>query len=96
MTSPQHVFTTARRYYLAKRIEAAELGDISLQQFWQGKQEAEAGTLLGAGFPSYSELAAVGYVAQEDLAGADIAELMHTAGLTRRRAAAVFAALPSE
>ena len=82
---------TLRRIYLHKRI-LARLYETALEPVWQGKQEAEPGTLLGAGFPHAASLAAVGYKTREDLDGADSAELVDCVGLSRREAEAVIAA----
>jgi hypothetical protein len=82
---------SVRRYYLAKRHAAAELGDTALETVWQGKQEAEAGTALADDFPYLSRLAAAGYTTREDLAGADADELEEQ-DFTSREAAAIVAA----
>lgn len=81
-----------RRYYLGKRQQANERGDISVADVWRAKQEAEPGTALAATFPHRSKLEPLGYTTTEDIDGANEEELM-SAGLTRREAAAVLAAL---
>ena len=86
-------FISHRRFYLSKRIAARECGDLALSALWQGKQELEpGGVALPADFPSQAALAPVGYVAQEDLVGADECELVEWVGLTAREARAVLAA----
>ncbi len=81
-----------RRFYLLKRLEAARLGEESLESVWMSKQLAEAGTALAATFPSVTTLASAGYVAVEDVDGATVEELQ-LAGLSTREADAVLAAL---
>jgi hypothetical protein len=82
-----------RRFYLLKRITAQQLDDLALASVWHSKQEEyPAGTLLPAAFPFKAELEAVGYVATEDLVGADTDELIYYAALTKRQAEAVIAA----
>jgi len=83
---------TLRRFYLLKRITAKNLDDLALSAVWQSKQEEQPGVELPATFPSKTTLAAIGYVAKEDLDGADADELIQYAGLTRRAADAVVAA----
>lgn len=80
-----------RRYYLQKRQTSAELGDKALELVWIGKQEAEPGTALPADFPLLTQLAELGYVAVEDLTGADECEL-RAMGLTSNEATEVLAA----
>ena len=48
--------------------------------------DALPGTPLGADVPHRERLAAAGYTAVEDLAGADVEELVVCAGLTAREA----------
>jgi len=81
-----------RRFYLLKRLAAAQQGDESLESLWAGKQLAESGTALGSDYPSVTTLAAAGYVAVEDVDGATVEELQ-LAGLSTREADAVLAAL---
>lgn len=83
-----------RRYYLLKRLEA-RASDSDLELTWQAKQEAEAGTLLPADFPSKATLEAVGYTTVEDVDGADRAELAEYASLRPYEADAVIAAAAS-
>ena len=80
-----------RRFYLAKRHAAAELGDVALELVWAGKQEAEPGTPLPTDFPYRPRLVAIGYLALEDLRGADECELTEL-GFSSREAAAILAA----
>lgn len=80
-----------RRYYLAKRHAAADLGDTALEVVWQAKQEAEPGTALADDFPYLTRLQAAGYTTEEDLAGADADELQEQ-DFTSREAAAIVAA----
>jgi hypothetical protein len=82
---------SARRFYLAKRHAAAELGDEGLELVWRGKQEAESATALPSDFPHLSTLTPLGYTAREDLAGADECELTDL-GLTLSQATEVIAA----
>ncbi len=81
-----------RRHYLLKRLEAREC-DSALELVWRSKQEGEPGTPLPVGFPSSATLAANGYTTEEDLDGADEAELEATAGLRTYQATAVLSAL---
>lgn len=86
-------FESHRRFYLSKRIVAKECREFALSALWQSKQEAEpGGTTLPAGFPKQAELASVGYVAKEDLVGADECELAEWVHLTAREAQSVLAA----
>ncbi len=81
-----------RRHYLLKRLEArAECSSLELA--WRAKQEAEPGTALPTGFPSKATLADNGYTTEEDLDGADEAELEKTAGLRKYEATAALSAL---
>lgn len=83
---------TLRRYYLFKRITAKQQDDLALSAVWQGKQEGEPGAALPADFPHKERLAAVGYVAKEDLDFADAEELGDYVGLSRSDANEVIAA----
>jgi len=85
-------FLTYRRYCLYKRMSANLLCNQATAAVWQSKQEAEPGTTLPSGFPKKTELAAVGYVADEDLNGADCDELVDYARISRRDAQAVLTA----
>jgi hypothetical protein len=80
-----------RRYYLQKRQTSAELGDKALELVWMGKQLAEPETALPADFPYLSTLEPLGYVAVEDLLGADECELRNM-GLTSKQAESILAA----
>lgn len=85
---------TVRRYYLAKRQEAAELCDEALELVWKAKQRAEPGSDLPDSFPYRTRLVELGYEALEDLSGADACELTEQ-GFSSREAAAILAALPA-
>lgn len=91
MSEPASV-KTPRRFYLLKRQEAAALCDKGLELVWHGKQLAEPGTALPASFPFIAELEAAGYVAVEDLDGADACEV-ESIGLTAPETDLVMAAL---
>ena len=81
-----------RRYYLFKRQALIAAGDPASAGIWRGKQEAQPGTPLPATTPHLTKLATLGYEMVEDVDGATQEEL-ESAGLTRREAAAVLAAL---
>lgn len=81
----------ARRYYLLKRLAAREEGSL-LETHWRAEQLAQPGTDLPAGFPSKAALEAAGYVAVEDVDGADWQELEAEAGINERQAQAAIAA----
>jgi hypothetical protein len=83
---------TPRRFYLLKRLALRAQGDRATEGIWRAKQEAIAGTSLDATFPHLTALAAIGYSTTEDLEDATETELID-AGLTRRQARAVLAAL---
>lgn len=86
-------FTSHRRFYLSKRIAARLNGEFALSGLWQSKQESFAGgPVLPADFPCLEALNAAGYVAKEDLAGADEEELWGWVGLSPGEAAEVLAA----
>jgi len=83
-----------RRYYLLARIGSAQYEDDAISGVWQWKQEgAPPGIMLPDDFPSIDKLRPVGYVASEDLIGADEVELANSAGLSSRASQEVFAAL---
>jgi hypothetical protein len=77
-----------RRFYLHKRLQSVP-DDANV---WQAKQEAEPGTPLAADFPLKADLAKVGYTTEEDLDGADQAEL-ERAGFKSNQAKKIIAAL---
>ena len=81
-----------RRYYLQRRRYWRVRDETSLAAVFQSKQEAEPGELLGLTFPHRSALSLLGYPTDADLDGADDDELV-TAGLTRKQAREVIAAL---
>lgn len=86
-------FTSHRRFYLSKRIAARIAGDHALSGLWQSKQEAQSGGAeFPDDFPCRAALVAVGYVAKEDLTGADEDELWKWVNLSPGEAAAVLAA----
>lgn len=82
-----------RRYYLLKSQEARKVGDEGLQRTWWAKQDKEAASLLPSSFPHLQLLQDARYFAQEDLDGADEAELREEAGLNAKQAKAVLKAL---
>lgn len=82
---------TPRRFYLRKRL-ASRMSRDGFEGVWHAKQIELPGVPLAVSFPFRAELAAAGYVAREDLEGADSRELQQ-AGLSQREAAAVLAAL---
>jgi len=82
---------TPRRYYLRKRL-ASRLTRDGLEAVWHAKQDEVPGEPLAEGFPHRSRLASAGYSTVEDLDGATVKELQQ-AGLSRREATAVLAAL---
>ena len=82
---------THRRYaFLKMRAAAVELS--SLEQAWDGIRRGEPGTAIPTTMPARAELVAAGYLAVEELDGADATELTN-AGLSPAQAAAVLAAL---
>jgi len=64
-----------RRYCLLKRLDA-RAHDTGFEDYWHKRQIDEAGTAFPADFPLIAELAPVGYLALEDLDGADECELI--------------------
>jgi len=80
-----------RRYYLKRRLSWAALNDTRWM-LWEGKQLEQPGRPLPVDFPARADLVAVGYVALEDLAGADTVELHSTTKLRTGAIAAVLAA----
>jgi hypothetical protein len=87
-------FKSVRRYYLLKRLDALTSSDTyDLAITWQAKQEAVSGIDLPSDFPHLSSLQSVGYSTEEDLAGADAAELVENVGLNTAQASAVLTAL---
>ena len=75
-----------------KRLAAGAIGDTALESTWHGKQVEEPGTLLPIGFPSKTALEAVGYIAVEDVHGADARELSRNVALNARQATSVITA----
>lgn len=84
-------FTSTRRYYLAKRQDARADCDTAIEGVWRSKQEAEPGTALPDDFPHLEALTALGYTTEEDLDGADAAELTDL-GMSQRDARSVISA----
>lgn len=65
-----------RRYYLRKWRELEESCQGELATLFRSKQLELPATPLPAGFPAQSELARAGYLAVEDVVGAEIDELV--------------------
>lgn len=84
-----------RRYCLLQSIEAKRRGEEGLQLALLGKQAEYAGTALSTSLPGYARLVAAGYTCTEDVTGARAEELITIAGLSRREADAVIAAIGS-
>lgn len=82
-----------RRYCVVQAYEARQVYDFGLHKALLGVRDTQAGTQLVSSTPGYSKLVAAGYVALEDLDGADADELQKVAGITRHEATAIFAAL---
>ncbi len=80
-----------RRYYLSKRL-LARLREEE-ESVWIFKQTNEPGVALPSTFPFLTELNAAGYLAVEDLDGADTNELITYVPLSNDGAAVVLAAL---
>lgn len=78
-----------RRFYLHKRLQSTDSDNAKV---WQAKQEAEPGTPLDAGFPLRADLVTLGYSTEQDLDGADQAEL-ERAGFKANQAKKIIAAL---
>lgn len=82
-----------RRYFLLKRHAALKENSPALAGVWRWRQEQEPATPLPAGFPFAEQLAEAGYTAQEDLAGADLDELLvQLPTLSEKDAAGILAA----
>lgn len=84
--------TAIRRTYLLRRLRFSDQGERGLASAYLGKQLAEPGTPLPEAFPAREKLTAAGYVAIEDVQGANEREL-ERAGLTPREALAVLSVL---
>jgi hypothetical protein len=82
----------ARRYYFLQRLAAHERCEPGLEAALRGKQEEQPGTLFASDFPFKASLEAAGYLAIEDVDGADCHELREKAGLDQSAAQAVIAA----
>jgi hypothetical protein len=84
-----------RRYLLLQSVEARVRGQDGLQVALRTKQSEIAGTALSTALPGYARLVAAGYQCTEDVIGARAEELTRIAGLNRREADAVIAAVGS-
>lgn len=82
-----------RRYYLLQALFEKSKGADAAWFTLRGQQQALAGTALPTTIVRYDLLTAAGYLAYEDVRGARADELMKTAGLNRREADAVLAAV---
>lgn len=83
-----------RRYYLLKSREATKRRDGALASAWRALQLGQpGGAALPATLAGYAALTAAGYVATNDVVGADEAEL-RDAGLSPSDARDVVAAYP--
>lgn len=80
-----------RRYCFLQMKAALSLRD-DIESVWDAKRRSIAGTALPVGFPARALLTAAGYLALEELQGANTTELSR-AGLTSQQAAAVLAAI---
>jgi len=80
-----------RRFYLHKSLWALQTFD-NTAGVWRAKQEAVPGVALAATFPYLSKLAECGYTTEEDLDGADEAELF-AVGFTTTEIEQILAAL---
>lgn len=80
-----------RRFYLHKWIWALRSFD-NTAAVWRSKQEALPGVALAATFPHLSKLTECGYTTEEDLDGADEAELL-AVGFTTTETEQILAAL---
>jgi hypothetical protein len=78
---------------LLQAIEAKLRGEDGLYFGLINKQAEFAGTALPTSLPGYDRLIAAGYLCTEDVVGAMSDELIRVAGLNRREADAVIAAL---
>jgi hypothetical protein len=79
-----------RRYYEVLRRCALALDQRAAASVLLGLRNALPGTALGADFPGAAALLRAGYGVREDLAGADLDELLE-AGLSRAEADAALA-----
>lgn len=86
-------FATLRRIYLKNRHLARIGCRLAESSVWHGHQEEQPGTALPGDFPYLEQLQPAGYKTQEDLTGADAAELYEWAGLSAGAARTIFAAL---
>lgn len=84
-----------RRMYLLLALTSQQRGEDGAWRTLRGQQRAIAGTALPANLPGHDKLVAAGYECTEDVSGARADELMTAAGLNRREADAVIAALGS-
>ena len=84
-----------RRTYLLLALSAKERLEDGAWYALRGQQEAIAGTAIATDLPGYDRLIAAGYTCTEDISGARADELEKAAGLNRREADAVIAAIGS-
>lgn len=78
-----------RRYYLRKERTAERYGESALALAWRSRRLAETGTALPAGLPARAALLAAGYLALDEVDGAEVIELQR-AGLSSADALLVF------
>lgn len=83
----------ARRYYLLNALTAEATLDEGLASAWRAKQLAQSGTPLPPTFPFAAQLAEIGYLAVEDLDGADANEMEQSTELNPEQIEAVLQAL---
>jgi hypothetical protein len=82
-----------RRYLLSASRSAGLEGLRGASAALLASHEAQPGTALPSTFPAYGKLVAAHYTCREDVAGADVDELIVCAGLTRPEALAVLQAI---
>lgn len=73
-------------------MKAAQALQNDIESVWDAKRSLIAGSAVPVGFPARAQLLAAGYLALEELQGANTTELTR-AGLTSQQAAAVLAAI---
>jgi hypothetical protein len=83
----------ARRMYLLLALDAKTRDEDGLWFNLRGRQQEFSGTPLATTLPGYDRLIKAGYTCTEDVVGALADELIKVAGLNRREADAVIAAL---
>lgn len=82
----------SRRRYLYLEYKRAFARSDEMESVWNGKRKACEGTTIPDAFPCRAQLLAAGYLALEEIRGADTNELSR-AGLSSAQAAAVIAAI---